>query len=107
MELQKVTYVGEFKAGDQVITSNFSTQCTNYMQRVNDLSNFKLFRRSDVSLSKQSVINEWVSKGVLDNDKVQDLIKKFGAGYDFDANSIQDFLESNNGWFDSIFNSNF
>jgi len=100
-------YVAEFKAGDNVISSNFSSQCLNFMQRVEDLKNFKSFRREGVPLSKQSVITDWSNNGVLDNGKVQSLIKNFGKGYDFEMNTIKDYLQSNDDWFDSIFNSNF
>ncbi|WP_221391420.1 hypothetical protein [Dyadobacter sp. NIV53] len=73
-------YVGEFKAGDAVITSNFHTQCINYFQRVTDLRNFKLFRRPDVILTKQTVIYNWVSKGVVNDESFKNLVRQYANG---------------------------
>lgn len=116
--ITKITYVAEFKAGNQVITSNFSSQSINFMQRINDLKHYKVFRRADINLTKQAVINDWVSKGVTNDGVVQDLFKKYdqeisNSGIVWNditttkKQKVEQFLNSKSDWFDLIFNSNF
>ncbi len=103
------------KAGLQVITSNFSSQSINFMQRVNDLKHYKVFRRADVTLNKQAVINDWVSNGVTNNGVVQDLFTKYyntlnpnnELTQSMTKIQLESFINNNSNWFDEIFNSNF
>ena len=103
-----VRYVGEIKAGDNVITSNFTSQMINYFGRVEDLRHVKSFRRDGVPLSKKAVVDHWVANGLVDNQRVKSLFEKYKGGDPFDDNEeFVKYLNDNNGWFDEIFNSNF
>ena len=78
------------------------------MQRLSDLRNFKIFRRAGVNLTKQAVIDNWVSKGVLDDSNVKLLFEKYKGGASFlDKDEFIAYLKNEKLWFDSIFNSNF
>lgn len=85
------------------------------MQRVNDLKHYKVFRRADVTLTKQAVINDWVSKEVTNNGVVRDLFTKYyntlnqnnPLTQSMTKIQLESFINNNNNWFDEIFNSNF
>ncbi|MCP9756156.1 hypothetical protein EGI26_13420 [Lacihabitans sp. CCS-44] len=82
------------------------------------MKHYKVFRRADVTLTKQAVINDWVSMGVTNDGVVQDLFKKYdqeisNSGIDWNdltttkKQKVELFINSNSDWFDLIFNSNF
>ncbi len=107
-----IRYVGEIKAGDNVITSNFTSQMINYFGRVNDLRNVKSFRRVGVPLSKTAVVDHWKANFAMKNQKVIDLVNKYKIEElkipgTLDEFTIEDFLRNNDDWFNVIFNSNF
>ncbi len=104
--------IGEVKAGDNVITTNFNSQSLRYFQEIADVRDLRLFRRDGVPLTKQQVIDSWKNGGVLDDPKVEGLFEKFDrdvikSGFNADLDVLEDFLKNNNTWFDTIFNSSF
>jgi hypothetical protein len=104
--------IGEVKAGDNVITSNFNSQCTRYFNEITDIRNLRLFRRDEVTLTKQQVIDAWKNGGLLDNPVVEGLFYKFDndvvqSGFDPDIDLLEDYLKNNNDWFNTIFETSF
>lgn len=100
------------KAGDNVITTNFNSQSLRYFQDIADVRDLRLFRRDGVPLTKQQVIDSWISGGVLDNDQVFNLFRKYDNDVTqtfslFDESQLESYLKSNSEWFDTIFNSSF
>ena len=105
--------IAEVKAGDNVITSNFNSQCLRYFQEIADVEDLRLFRRSDVTLTKQQVIESW-KNGVTNNQKVRELFTDYynrinDADIDvtFTQAQLENFLSTNDNWFNLIFNSSF
>jgi hypothetical protein len=97
---------------DKIITTNFNSQSLRYFQEIADVQDLRIFRRADVQLTKQQVINSWKSSGILGNVKVKKLFEKYDedivkSGFDSDTESLEDFLKNDDHWFDTIFNSPF
>jgi hypothetical protein len=106
------SYIGEFKAGETFFTDNFADQCKSYFNKVTDLQGLRIFSRPEVAVSKAQIITKWKNGGVLGNT---DALSKFN---DYKANilrqpgtitelNFENFLNSNDDWFNMIFNSNF
>lgn len=84
------------------------------MQRVSNLEDFRIFKRSDASLSKQSVITNWKNNGVFEDVKVQELFSDYYTNSsgnilseNFNAERLEAYLTQNSNWFDEIFSTNF
>jgi hypothetical protein len=78
-----------------------------------DINDLRLFRRSDVTLTKEQVINSW-KNGVTNNQKVRELFTDYynrinDADVDvtFSQAQLESFLSTNDNWFNLIFNSSF
>lgn len=105
--------IGEVKAGDNVITTNFNSQSLRYFQEIADVRDLRLFRRDGVPLTKQQVIDSW-KNGVTNNQRVRELFTDYynrinDADLDitFTQAQLESFLSTNDNWFDLIFNSSF
>jgi hypothetical protein len=104
--------LGEVKAGDNIVTSNFNSQSLNYFNQIDDIRDLRFFHRSDVQVNKQDIIDAWRNGGVLDNNNVFNLFKNYDenviySNYDFEMDGIEGFLNENDNWFNLLFNSIF
>ena len=113
----------ETKAGDEFFAAltgetNFVTQCSNSLEAVDKLEDYKVFLRPSkvaelksneaaLSAAKTRVINAWKAKGVLENAKIQSRFKDFfELSNDFNPIELEQMLMTNSTWFESIFLNN-
>ncbi|MCT4613897.1 MAG: HINT domain-containing protein [Marinifilaceae bacterium] len=112
---RSVVKIGEIYAGKAGVKSNLASQSLTYFQEVNDLRDLRFFRRmnlSDKAKAKSAVIDAWKKGGVLDDNKVRELFRKFyrnnlNTNRNITKAELERLLTSNDDWFDLIFNSPF
>ncbi|GHV14878.1 hypothetical protein FACS1894169_04700 [Bacteroidia bacterium] len=100
----RIKYIGEIFSGQTGVKSNLSTQTIRYMNAVESLENLRFFCHK--SQDKAAIIEAWKKGGVLDDDGVYNLFKKYDSNI-VDKRLLEKYLIDNDEWFEMIFNSNF
>ena len=107
----------ETKAGMEFFeglgSSNFTTQSGNSLMTVSKIEDYKVFlnperAKSLTNADKLKVIDAWKNQPWFKDSRIQNKFKQYGQskGFDFTDYTIEDFLRSNNDWFDDIFINN-
>lgn len=117
----------ETKAGDEFFAAltgetNFVTQCSNSLEAVDKLEDYKVFLRPSkvaelksneaaLSAAKTRVINARKAKGVLENAKIFKLFSDFNSRVtklpDLDeVTDFENYLQTSNDWFTKLFIDN-
>jgi len=107
--------IGEVYAGTAGAKSNLASQSLTYFNAVADINDLRLFRRmnvADKTVAKSAVIDAWQKGGVTKDQKVRDLFTDYynrinDAEVTFTQTQLENFLTTNDSWFDLIFNSSF
>ncbi|WP_421892905.1 fibronectin type III domain-containing protein [Marinoscillum sp.] len=112
-----VTKIGEVYAGTAGAKSNLASQSLTYFNAIEKIEDLRLFRRinvADKAAAKDAVIEAWKKGGVTNDQKVREVFTDYysrvnDADLDitFTPAQLENFLSTNDSWFDLIFNSTF
>ncbi|MGJ8733418.1 MAG: hypothetical protein ACSHW4_09740 [Cellulophaga sp.] len=108
--------IGEVYAGTAGAKSNLASQSLTYFQQIDDINDLRFFRRMNLAekaTAKSAVINSW-KNGVTINQKVRELftdyyntITNVEMEVTFTKAQLENFLSTNDDWFELMFNSSF